>query len=88
MKILWVTNDLKPYTNANSAIVYKISRYLYHKYGIKVVLLGYQSASIVESKQNEEFTTYYIKEQYNYKKLIPPSLPTYLKILYLIFHPS
>ena len=44
MKLLFITNDLYPYLNANSEIVYRLAEELTNKHRCEITVLGYNNS--------------------------------------------
>lgn len=87
MKLLVVTNDLLPHTNANTNIVYRLADVLRERYGCEILLLGTQTAS-EEAVKEERYQSWRIPIVHQYQDKIPNTLSRQAKILRLLMHPS
>lgn len=88
MKLLIITNNLFPCTNANSSIIYRVADVLHDRYGVEIAFLGIQTAPLDQTPSYRDYKTWYISSTYRYQREIPEGLSKAQKIFRLLRHPS
>lgn len=88
MKVLIVTNDLPPYLNANSSIIYRVAKELHETYNQEILILGLQTSAEVGPHPYLDFQTFSIDGMYRYTSLVPAALKKSHKALRILTHPS
>ena len=88
MKILMITNNLPPYLNANSAIVYRIAEELHQIHSQEIVILGLQTASEKEMPLCSDYQIISIVGQYRYMNLVPAHFSKIHKLVRVLSHPT
>lgn len=87
MKLLIVTNNLLPRTNANTNIAYRLADLLREQYGYEILFLGTQTAAI-EAGEEQQYPSWQIPTVHQYQKQIPETLSKGEKMLRLLMHPT
>lgn len=88
MKLLFVTNNLYPYLNANSEIAYKLAAVLKEKHRCEVTLLGYSDKDRPASENPYGVAEYEMKQVRLARVIMARHENRIKKLFRLICHPS
>jgi len=88
MKILFVTNNLYPYLNANSEICYKLASVLKSEYDCYVTVLGYSDKERPETPNPYHVNEYEIEAIGVGRRIMARRENRVIKLLRLLSHPN